>query len=93
MKNNDDSIPPAALNPYEEARAMFRYAISRLMTWVVDSPTHAGRGLRCSVMLFCIRPDLIDGATLEEIGDAAGCTRQAVHKLARDFRLTMGLLP
>lgn len=93
MKNNDDSTPPAALDHYEEARAMFRHVISRLMIWVVDAPTLAGRGLRFNVMLFCIRPDLVDGATLEEIGDGAGCTRQAVHKLARDFRLTLGLLP
>lgn len=93
MKNHDDSLPSADFDTHEQARATFRYVISRLMIWVVDSPTLAGRGLRLNVMLFCIRPDLVDGATLEEIGDGAGCSRQAVHKLARDFRLTMGLLP
>ena len=72
---------------------MFRHVASRLAIWAVDAPTLAGRGLRMTVIIFCIRPDLINGATLEEIGDAAGCSRQAVHKLARNFRLTMGLLP
>jgi hypothetical protein len=40
-----------------------------------------------------IRPDLIDGTTLEQIGTLAGCSRQAVHKLAISFRQTTGMQP
>ena len=49
------------------------------------------RGLRTSVALYCVRPDLIDGATLEKIGYASGRTRQHIHKLAVSFRGTTGL--
>ena len=38
-----------------------------------------------------IRPDLVDDMTLEQVGALAGCSRQAVHKLAISFRRTMGL--
>ena len=49
------------------------------------------RGLRTSVALYCVRPDLIDYATFEEIGEITGRTRQYVHKLANSFRLTLGI--
>lgn len=49
------------------------------------------RGLRTSVALYCIRPDLIDGAALEQIGDETGRSRQHVHKLAENFRVSIGL--
>lgn len=38
-----------------------------------------------------IRPDLIGGATLEKIGSHTARTRQAVHKLADNFRVSMGM--
>jgi len=47
-------------------------------------------GLRATVVLYCIRPDLIGGQSLEEIGLQAGCTRQAVKHLVADFRYTFG---
>ena len=66
-------------------------AICRLLIWIADGSTVESRGLRACVALFCIRPDLIDGATLEQIGTLGGCSRQAVHKLAIEFRQTTGL--
>ncbi len=65
--------------------------VGRLLIWIADSRTIEERGLRTSVALYCIRPDLINGSTLEHIGTAAGCSRQAVHKLVLGFRQTMGL--
>ena len=58
---------------------------------MADAPTLEDRGLRATVALYCIRPDLIGGATLEKIGSRTGCTRQAGHKLADNFRVSMGL--
>jgi hypothetical protein len=76
---------------WQEARDQAIEVICRLLVWVADGRTLGERGLRTSVALYCIRPDLIESATLEQIGDIAGCSRQAVHKLAASFRETTGL--
>ena len=65
--------------------------VCRLLLWMADGRTLEERGLRACVALYCIRPDLIDGLTLDGIGALAGCSRQAVHKLAITFRQTTGL--
>ena len=67
--------------------------ICRLLVWMADGRTLEDRGLRACVALYCIRPDLIDGVTLDGIGELAGCSRQMVHKLAIGFRQTTGLQP
>jgi len=91
MKTNDDSFFVEALDPRLEARELALEVLRRVLIWMADAPTLADRGLRTSVALYCIRPDLIDGQTLEQIGTRAGRTRQAVHKLADSFRCTIGL--
>ncbi len=82
-------IEPAS--PRQEARTMASDVICRLLIWMSDGRTLEDRGLRACVALYCIRPDLIDGMTLDGIGVLAGCSRQAVHKLAIAFRQTTGL--
>lgn len=79
-------------DPCVEGRALALEVITHLLLWMSDAPTLESRGLRATVVLHCIRPDLIGGITLEQIGELAGCTSQAVHKLAGDFRQTTGLL-
>jgi len=64
--------------------------LSRTFVWVADGSTLEQVGLRATVVLYCVRPDLISGQSLEEIGLQAGCTRQAVEHLAADFRYTLG---
>lgn len=75
----------------QEARTMATEVIRHLLIWMADGKTLHKRGLRASVALYCIRPDLVSGATLDQIGAQAGCTRQAVHKLACAFRGVTGL--
>lgn len=82
-------LEPAA--PQAEARLQASEAMSRLLIWLADAPTLKTRGVRATVALYCVRPDLIDGATLERIGELAGITRQAVHKVAENFRFSLGL--
>ena len=91
MKNHDDSFFVEPVDPRVEARALALEIVCRLLLWMADAPTLEDRGLRASVALYCVRPDLIDGATLEQIGELTGRTRQHVHKLADSFRLSTGL--
>jgi hypothetical protein len=91
MKTNDDSSLTDHFDPIQAAGNLLAEAISRVLVWVVDAPTMKDRGLRMTVVLFCVRPDLINGATLQEIGETAGRTKQHVHKLAEEFRITTGL--
>lgn len=86
MTTRSSSIEPT--DPRQEARALALEVICQLLLWMVDAPTLEDRGLRTSVALYCVRPHLIDGATLEQIGQATGRTRQHVHKLADSFRLS-----
>ena len=63
---------------------------SRTFVWIADGSTLEQVGLRATVVLYCIRSDLIGGQSLEEIGLRAGCTRQAVKHLVADFRYILG---
>jgi hypothetical protein len=63
--------------------------LSRTFVWVADGSTLEQVGLRATVVLYCIRPDLIGGQSLEEIGLRAGCTRQAIEHLVADFCYTL----
>lgn len=91
MKTECENFFSERVDPQKEGLAVATHVICRLLVWMADGRTLEARGLRGSVALFCIRPDLIDDATLERIGTLAGCSRQAVHKLAVEFRETTGL--
>lgn len=91
--NTDDSFFAAPLDPHAEARALALGVLCRLCIWMVEGSNLEERGLRATVALYCVRPDLIDHATLEQIGDRAGRTRRAVHKLADSFRHSTGFAP
>ena len=92
MKTNitDDSFFAAPNNPQTDARALALEVLCRLFIWMAEGSNLEERGLRATVALYCVRPDLINHATLEDIGDRAGRTRQAVHKLADSFRRSTG---
>jgi hypothetical protein len=92
MQNSLDFFFAEHSDANYDAREAATEAIRRLLIWMADAPTLEDRGLRASVALYCLRPDLINGATLESIGDATGRTRQAVFNLAKDFRLTIDAL-
>lgn len=79
------------VDPCVEGRALGLEVITHLLLWMSDAPTLESRGLRATVALYCVRPDLIDGLTFDQIGELAGCTPQAVHKLANDFRANTGM--
>lgn len=91
MKNQDHSFFEEPVDPRIEARELAKEVICRFLLWMNDAPTTMDRGLRGTVALYCVRPDLMDGATLEKIGEEADRTRQYIHKLAEDFRQTLGI--
>ncbi len=90
MNTNDDTFFTDPIDPHREARLLAAEALCRLLIWMAEGGNLEERGLRATVALYCVRPDLINGATLEQIGNHAGRSRQAVHKLADSFRLTTG---
>jgi len=93
MKTNNDSFFAEPVDTRREARFLALEAISRLLIWMADGASLEERGVRATVALYCIRPDLIGEATLEEIGHGGGRSRQAVHQLADSFRETTGFAP
>ncbi|RRJ96386.1 hypothetical protein Ga0100231_021130 [Opitutaceae bacterium TAV4] len=90
MKNNDDSFFEEPADPKQEARFLALEVISRLLIWMAEADSLEERGVRATVVLYCVRPDLIGDSTLEEIGHTAGRSKQAVHQLAESFRETTG---
>ena len=93
MKTNNDSFFVEPVDPQQEARALALEVVCRLFIWIAEGATLEDRGLRSTVALYCVRPDLINQATLQEIGDLSGRSRQAVHQLAESFRATTGFTP
>ena len=93
MKTNDDSFFAEPLDPRREARFLALEVIGRLLIWIAEGPSLNERGVRATVALSCVRPDLVGAATLEEIGHMAGRSKQAVHQLADSFRATTGWTP
>ena len=74
-----------------EARRQALEVITRVLIWIVEGANAPSRETRATIAIYCVRPDLIGSPTLEQIGHAAGISGQAAHKLARDFRVSMGL--
>jgi len=91
MSTESESFFAEPVEPRQEALALASEVIRRLLIWMADGRTLEERGLRACVALYCIRPDLIDGATPDRIGALPERSRQAVHKLANEFRHTTGL--
>jgi hypothetical protein len=69
MKLTQDSFFAEEIDPRVEARALALEVICRLLLWMADAPSLEDRGLRTSVALFVVRPGLVDGETLEQIGE------------------------
>lgn len=86
-----DAFFAEPIDPVLEGRERGLEVIRHLLIWMSDAPTMEKRGVRATVALYCLRPDLVGGVTLQQIGEQAGCTPQAIHKVAGDFRHNMGL--
>ena len=93
MKTNDNSFFTEPVDARQEARLLALEVVCRLLIWMAEGASLEERGVRATVALYCLRPDLIGEATMEEIGHGGGRSRQAVHQLADSFRETTGMTP
>jgi hypothetical protein len=82
MKTNDNSFFTEPVDARQEARLLALEVVCRLLIWMAEGASLEERGVRATVALYCLRPDLIGDATMEEIGHGGGRSRQAVHQLA-----------
>ena len=81
-------------DPVEEppdARAQAVNVMTRFLIWVAEGRDAKQRGVRATVALYCLRHDLIDGASLRKIAAMGDYSVTLVWLWAKDFRSTMGL--
>lgn len=64
--------------------------LSRTFGWVADATTVEQKGLRASVVLYCVRADLLGAATLEELEATVGTPQAVMEELVSDFCHTIG---
>lgn len=64
--------------------------LSRTFGWVADADTVEQKGLRASVVLYCVRADLLGAETLEELGATVGTPQAVVDELVSDFCHSIG---
>lgn len=85
MCSKPDAISAHRPDPTANERAA--ETLCRVFAWVADAPTMLDRGLRATIVLNCLRPDLLGAPTLWAIGAEAARTEQYAHRLAEDFRI------
>jgi len=64
--------------------------LGRILAYLTQTRTLNGMGKRCWAMAYVLRPDLLDGQTLEDIGRQNGVTKQSIEHYVREFRMTFG---
>jgi hypothetical protein len=64
--------------------------LSRTFGWVAEADTVEQKGLRASVVLYCVRADLLGTDTLEKLGAKAEMPQAVVDELVSDFCHTIG---
>ena len=64
--------------------------LSRTFGWVAEADTVEQKGLRASVVLYCVRADLLGDETLAQLGTAVGAPQAVVDELVSDFCHSIG---
>lgn len=67
------------------------FAMGRVLIWILSAGALESVGLRAYVVVYKLRPDLINGMTLDEIAGLRGVGRSFTHKLAKDFTDTFAI--
>lgn len=82
--------PTAAATPVHDEYE-FGAAIGRLLAWIVEPKKISAIGTRALIACLKVRPDLINGLTLDGIAKLTGHGRSATHKLAKEFTQIFGI--
>ena len=64
---------------------------ARIYAWRSQAQNVVNWGYRGWVEVYVMRPDLIQGQTLEMFGNETNVTRQAINKLVQEFRALTGI--
>lgn len=76
----------------EPSHEELAFALGRLLVWMIDGKTLAMIGQRTLIVAAKLRPDLSNGATLEQIAKRRGNGKSQAHKLAVQFTRTFGIV-
>ena len=90
----ESSDPRSIFEKSEEIDAELleeRFAFGRMLGWILDARTLAVAGFRAHLVAYKIRPDLIDGASLDAISRRLGYGRSASHKLSKELTRIFGV--
>ena len=84
MKTNDDSFFAEPIDARQEARFLALEVVCRLLIWVAEGASLEERGVRATVALYCIRPDLIGEATRSDLQEIRGVTASRLSLISSD---------
>lgn len=93
IRHSDRRHPVDFLEPLpapEDQLERICEVLSRTFGWVAEAGTVEQKGLRASVVLYCVRADLLGSATLEELGAKVGMPQAVVDELVSDFCHSIG---
>ncbi len=90
IRHADRRHPVDFLEPIDDGIDRICEVLRRLRLGGRRCETPEQKGLRASVVLYCVRADLIGVSTLEELGAVAGFPQPAVDRLVADFCHTIG---
>jgi hypothetical protein len=76
--------------PEQERLDRICEVLSRTFGWVAEADTVEQKGLRASVVLYCVRADLLGTATLEQLGATTGTPQAVIDELVSDFCHSIG---
>lgn len=84
----NESIDPffaEPLDPGATIRNQTLDAVSRLMVWLAEAPDNARRGVRATVALYCLRPELAGRDAVRQLARHLPDSTRGVRDLARHF--------
>jgi len=65
--------------------------LGRLLAYGTQSRSVSTMGKRFWAMVYVLRPDLLDGQTMESFGRQSSASRQSIEQYVREFRMTFGI--
>lgn len=87
-RNDPRSVLEEAEETTEPNHHEMAFALGRLLAWMLDGKTFSSVGFRAYILAHKIRPDLINGMTLDDISKHMGHGRSSGHKLSKELEMT-----